>query len=166
MVIPAQSSGAASASLKRFRHRHQRLHRSHHVLLVSAVIADARNFQVPAIAKISAPALATRAVMAAVPADADALSLLPLGNTVTQFVDDADDFMSGNAGILNSGPLAFLREHVTVANATGLHLDAHLSCTRLRNLALDDLGTLLRVWEPAPPSSLLLKWLSLPYILP
>ena len=108
-------------------------------MLVSAVIADARNFQVPAIAKISAPARETRAVLAAVPADTDALPLLPLGNTRTQFIDDARDFVSRNAGILNSGPRAFFREHVTVANATGLHLDAHLSCTRLRNLALDDL---------------------------
>src|SRR5262245_12862364 len=47
--------------------------------------------------------------------------------------------MSGNTRILNSGPRAFFREHVTVANATGLHLDPHLSYTRLRNLALDDL---------------------------
>ena len=66
------------------RYRHQRLHRSHHVLLVSAVIADARNFQIPAIAKISAPACETRAVLAAVPADADALPLLPRGNTRAQ----------------------------------------------------------------------------------
>ena len=108
-------------------------------MLVSAVIADARNFQVPAIAKISAPALATRVVLAAVPADTDALSLLPLGNTGAHFIDDACHFMSWNAGILNAGPRAFFREHVTVANTTGLHLDPHLSCTRLRNLALDDL---------------------------
>src|ERR1700726_3066784 len=48
-------------------------------------------------------------------------------------------FMSWNAGILNAGPSAFFREHVTVADTTGLHLDAHVSYTRLRNLALDDL---------------------------
>jgi hypothetical protein len=64
-------------------------------LLVSTVIADARNFQIPAIAKISAPTLETCAVLAAVPADTDALSLLPLGNTGTYFIDDAADFMSG-----------------------------------------------------------------------
>src|SRR5215469_1802041 len=51
---------------------------------------------------------------------------------------DAHHFMSGNARILNSGPGAFFREHVTVANTTGLHLDPHLSCTRLRNLTLND----------------------------
>ena len=125
--------------LQTFRYRRQRLHGSHHVLLVSTVIADAANFQVPAIAEISAPALPTRVVLAAVPADADTLPLLPCGNTVAHFIDDACHFMSGNARILNSRPQAFFREHVTVANAAGLHLDPHLSCIRLRNLALDDL---------------------------
>src|SRR5262249_37961132 len=47
--------------------------------------------------------------------------------------------MSGNARILNSGQKTFFREHVTVANATGLHFDAHFSRTGLRNLALDEL---------------------------
>src|SRR6185503_19563771 len=44
------------------RHCRQRLHRSNHVLLVSAVIADAGNFPVPAIAEISTPALEACAV--------------------------------------------------------------------------------------------------------
>ena len=51
-------------------------------MLVSAVIADTRNFQISTIAKISAPALEIRAVMTAVPADADALSLVPLRNAL------------------------------------------------------------------------------------
>jgi hypothetical protein len=42
--------------------------------------------------------------MAAVPADADALPLLPPGNTDTHLIDDAGHFMSGDAGILNAGP--------------------------------------------------------------
>src|SRR5262249_10519267 len=112
---------------------------SHHVLLVSAVIADARNLLIAAIAKIPTPARQAGAVVAAVPADANTLPLFPLRNTGTQLVDDPRDFVSWNAGILNSGPSAFLREHVTMANTTGLHLDADLSPTRLRNLALDDL---------------------------
>jgi hypothetical protein len=77
--------------------------------------------------------------MAAVPADADTLSLLPRGNPGAHFINDACDFVSRNARILNARPQAFFREHVTVANTTGLYLDAHLSWTRLRNLALDDL---------------------------
>src|SRR5208282_2151664 len=94
-----------------FRYRRQCLNRSHHVLLVSAVIADARNFQIPAIAKVSAPALATRVVLAAVPADTDALPLLPGGNTRAYFIDDACNFVSRNTGILDSWPSAFFREH-------------------------------------------------------
>ena len=73
------------------------------------------------------------------PADTDALPLLPRGNAGSYFIDDACDFVPGNAGILNSRPGTFFREHVTVANTTSLYLDPHLSCTRLRNLALDDL---------------------------
>ena len=42
-------------------------------------------------------------------------------------------------GTGSSRPQTFLREHVTVADATGLHLDAYVSCTRLNNHALDDL---------------------------
>ena len=108
-------------------------------MLVSAVITDARDFQIEAIAKIAAPARETRSVMAAVPADTDALPLFPCGNVRTQFIDDARDFVSRDAGILNSGPKAFFREHIAVADATGLHFDAHLSRHRRGNLALDDL---------------------------
>ena len=65
-------------------------------MLVSAVIADARNFHIAAIAKISMPARGTRAVLATVPADPDALPLLPVRNTGAQFIDNARDFVSGN----------------------------------------------------------------------
>ena len=95
-------------------------------MLVSAVIADARNFQILTIAKISSTALATRIVLAAVPADTDTLPLCPGGNAVTHFIDDARDFVPRNAGILDSSPRALHREHVAVANPTGLHLDQHL----------------------------------------
>src|SRR5207247_6813668 len=81
----------------------------------------------------------TPAVPAAVPAPARPFPLLPRGDAGAQFVNDPRDFVSRNARILNTGPLAFLREHVAVAHATGLDLDAHLPGTRLRNLALDDL---------------------------
>jgi hypothetical protein len=93
----------------------------------------------PATTKIPAPALATRAIMAAVPADTDTLPLLPRGHTGTQCSDDTRHFMSWNAGILHAGPGAFFRERVTMAHATGLHLDPHVSCTRRGHLVLDDL---------------------------
>jgi len=77
--------------------------------------------------------------VAAVPADTNTLPLLPLRNTVTHFIDDASHLMPRNAWILDPGPRPFFREHVAVAHSTGLHLDSHMSCTRLRNLPLDDL---------------------------
>jgi hypothetical protein len=79
--------------------------------------------------------------MAAMPTDTDALTQLPLGNAVAQFVDDARDFMSRNPRILNAGPRAFDRKHVTVTNPTSLHPDPDLSRARLGDLALHDLET-------------------------
>ena len=108
-------------------------------MLISAIIADAWNFQVPAIAEISTAARETCAVLAAVPADADALSLSPPGNTRAQLINDARDFVSWNSRILNAGPITILGEHVAMTNATGLHLHAYLSHRRRGNLALDDL---------------------------
>ena len=93
-----------------FRYRHNSLHRSHHILLVSPVVADARNFQVLAVAKISSLARSAGPIVSAMPTHTDTLSLLPVGHTVTKFVNDADDFMPRDAGILNSGPTAFFRE--------------------------------------------------------
>ena len=71
--------------------------------------------------------------------DADALPILPLGNTGTHFIDDAHDFVSWSAGILNARPQAFFRERVAMADATGLHLDSHVSRAGLRNFTLYDL---------------------------
>jgi hypothetical protein len=56
-------------------------------LLVSAHIADAR-LQIPVTVKISAPHERQVLSYQAVPADADVLTLPPLGNTA-QFIDDA-----------------------------------------------------------------------------
>src|SRR5579883_1914234 len=79
-AVPERVEGRYAGAEKRrrfggveaVRNRHQRLHRNHHILVVSAVIADARYFQIPAIAKISAPACEACAVAAAMPADAAA----------------------------------------------------------------------------------------------
>src|SRR5512134_2286388 len=86
------------------RDRRQCLNGRQHVLLVTSVIADARNLQIPAIAKVPPPARGARVVLAAVPTDADPLPLLPLGNTGACLIDDAGHFVSRNTGILNAGP--------------------------------------------------------------
>src|SRR4030095_14565420 len=134
-AVPQRTEGRDSRTEQRgrfdgtetLRHRRQRLHRSHHVLLIPTVIAHAGHFPVPAISEVSAPTREARAVMAAVPADTDALSLLPAGDTDAHFIEDADDFVPGHARILDTGPLAFLREHVAVTDATGRDLDPHVS---------------------------------------
>ena len=82
---------------------------------------------------------------ATVPTDTDALASLPFGDQFTQFIDDADDFVSWDAWILYAWPQALFCEHVTVADAAGLHLDADLSHTWLRNRALDDLKICTRL---------------------
>src|SRR5262249_60196823 len=75
------------------------------------------------------------------PGSALPASARPFSNRgpAAEFVNDARDFVSRNAGILDTGPLAVLRQHVAVAHPTGLDLDAHLPCARLRNLARHDL---------------------------
>jgi hypothetical protein len=61
--------------------RHQRLDGRQHGLLISAVIADIWNFQILAITKITAPALATAVVLTTMPADSHTLpSPWVLGN--------------------------------------------------------------------------------------
>ena len=114
-------------------------------MLISAVIADPRHFPIAAIAKIPLPALETRAVVAAVPSNADALPLLPRGHASSKFIDDARDFVSGNARVIDAGETV-LCKHVTVAHTAGLNLDAHLPCIGIWNVALDnfEIGARLR----------------------
>ena len=94
------------------------------------------DFQIPAIAKISTPALQTGVVLAAVPAHAHALPLLPGGNARAHRVDHARHFMSWHARILDPRPPAFHRQHVAVTNSTCLYFDPHLSRARFGNLPL------------------------------
>jgi hypothetical protein len=56
------------------------------------------NFQIPAIAKISAPACPARVVLAVVPADTYTLPVLEFGNTLAHLINDTRYFMSWNAG--------------------------------------------------------------------
>jgi hypothetical protein len=90
-------------------------------------------------AKVATTALPAGVIVAPMPADANTLSLFPRGNAVADLINDAHDFVPGNAWILNSGPQAFLREHIAVTHATGLNFNAHFACARLGNLTLHDL---------------------------
>jgi hypothetical protein len=72
-------------------------------------------------------------------ADSDTLTCLPCRNTGSHFVDDARDFVPGNARIPNSRPQAFFDKHITVANAAGFYLDAHMPRIELGNRTFGDL---------------------------
>src|SRR5229473_4552126 len=103
------------------RHCSECFHGSDHVFLIAAIEGDSTNLCVLAIAKISAAAGDASAVLAAVPANADALALFPAGDARTDVVNHAGDFVSGNAGILNAREESVLCDDVAVADATSLH---------------------------------------------
>src|SRR6185437_9908302 len=117
----------------------QRLHGSDHVFLIAAVVADARDLEVAAVAEVPPPALWTGVVMAAMPTDSNTLPRAPAGDTCPQRIDHARHLVSRHARIADTGPVAFLGQHVAVADPAGLHPDAHVSCPGLGNLPLDDL---------------------------
>src|SRR5438128_8925915 len=109
---------------------------SEHIFLVTAVKMDARDSFVRAGDKVAFPACRASKVMAAVPADADSLAFLPVRDTRAGFVNNACNFVAGHARILDARKNAVFRQMVAETNSAGLHLDAHLPSTRLRNFAL------------------------------
>jgi len=72
------------------------------------------------------------------PADSDSLPLLPHCDARSNFINDARNFVAGNTWILNPRQDTLFDEHVTVADATGHDLNAHLPSIGLRNSAIDD----------------------------
>src|SRR5260370_26700345 len=79
-----------------------------------------------------------RVVLPSMPAYTHALAYLPSTHTGANFINYASDFVSRNPRILNSRPEAFFHKHIAMTNAASLHLDAYFSCTRVRNLTLDN----------------------------
>jgi hypothetical protein len=73
--------------------------------------------------------------MSAMPAYADALTLLPFNDISADRIDASADFMTRHTRILNSGPQTLFNEHVAVANAARLHFHADLAGARLRDVA-------------------------------
>ena len=100
---------------------------SEHVVGVATVIADAGDFFVNASNEVAAAASRTSSVVAAVPADADALAFFPNGDAGPDFVDDAGNFVARRTRINDA------REE---ADAAGLDADADMSQGRLRDFAL------------------------------
>jgi hypothetical protein len=82
------------------------------------------------------------------PAHPHALARFPLGDPGADRIHRPDHFMAGNARILNTRPMAFLDQRVTMANATGLDLDPHLAGAGLRNFTFNQFK------RPAGPGDL------------
>jgi hypothetical protein len=73
-----------------------------------------------------------------VPADPNAFAFLPFRNTRADFVDHAGDLVSWNAWVRYTRKETFFCYYVTVADATRIHTDPHMSRAGLWNLALHD----------------------------
>src|SRR5215472_7780548 len=93
---------------------------SEHVFSVAAVIADAGDFFVHAGNEIAAAALQASSVVAAVPADADALTLVPIRDAGADFIDDAGNFVAGRAWISDAGKQAVFDDMVAEADTARL----------------------------------------------
>src|SRR5262245_42098626 len=107
-------------------YRRQRLDRSDHVLLITAVIADARNLEILAITEVSSATLAASIILSSVPADTASRPAFPRRHTGANLVDDTRHFMSRNAGILKSRPESVFCEDIAMTDSASLNLNSHL----------------------------------------
>ena len=71
------------------------------------------------------------AAVAAIPSHPHPLTFRPADHASADLINDPRDFMPGNARVLDTGPVAFLREFVTVADSTCLHANADCAGARL-----------------------------------
>src|SRR5579864_3131776 len=85
--------------------------------------------------------------MPAMPAYTDALSYFPAGNSRADGIDHAGDFVSWNARVRDARPRTFLGVFIAVADAAGLHFDAHRTRNRFRNFAFHQLKRPLGVQD-------------------
>jgi hypothetical protein len=76
--------------------------------------------------------------MAAMPTHSNTHPLFPIRHVRAHSVDETHDFVARHPGIFNTRNRARHREHVAVADAASLHLDAYLPGLRLGYRTLDD----------------------------
>lgn len=60
------------------------------------------------------------------PADTDALAFVPLFDIRAECIDPSSDLVARCAGLLDTGPLALLDEHIAVTDSARIDLYAHL----------------------------------------
>jgi hypothetical protein len=109
-----------------------------HVFLVTAVVTDGGNLSVLTVDEIAAAAGVTGEIMTSVPSDSYALAGFPVGNVGAYSVNASSDFVSGNAGILDAGPIALLYERVAVADTAGFDFDPDLVAGGIGNVSFDE----------------------------
>src|SRR5215471_10581202 len=127
------------SGIKRFRHAGKCLHRRNHEFLVAAVITHSANQSVHAVDEIPSPALETRAILPAMPADTNTFARLPTGYTGAELIDHSSYFMSRHSGIRNAGKDSLLGNEIAVTDSARLNANPDLSRAGLRNLTLHNL---------------------------
>ncbi len=75
----------------------------------------------------------------AMPTNAHALARFPLGYARTDGIHGPDDFMAGNARILQPRPMPFFDEGIAMTDAARLHFDPHEPRACLGNFTFNDL---------------------------
>ena len=110
---------------------------SDHVVGIAAVVADAGDVLVFAEDEVAATTGRAVVAVAAVPAEADALAGLEERHVGADGVDDAGDFVAGDARVCDAGQEADLGERVAVADAAGLHADADVAGAGIGEFALN-----------------------------
>src|SRR5262249_21598449 len=94
-------------------------------------------FAMSAHGEIAAPAFVADEIVAAVPADANAVTFFPTRDALAHCIDASGKFMTRNTRILKTRPQTFFDQHVAVTNPAGFNFHAHLSRTGLGNFSFD-----------------------------
>src|SRR5260370_29114813 len=111
------------------RYRHEPVRLCDHHFGISAVMMNAGIFLVLAVHEIAIPAELAMAARAAEKPDTHALADRPTLDADTKRIDPADDLMAWNARPLDRKQ-AFHHAGIRVADAPGLHADAHFPRSR------------------------------------
>jgi len=89
---------------------------------------------------IVAPAAAVAmAAVPSMPADAHAVTLLPLGDLRAERIDDAGDLVAGHTRILDSRKQSLGGQDVAVTDPAGFHAHADLAGSGIGDVAFDEL---------------------------
>ena len=118
------------------RNQRQCIGRRNHVVGIAAIETDPGDLRVFAENKVALAAGNAVVAVPAMPAQAHPLSCLEEWNVSPHSIHHASNLMPRYAGIGDAGKEAELGNRIAVANAAGLHADAHMARPRLGKLPL------------------------------